>query len=348
MYYYNPSGMMSWRFLLAIGTFLCVLRVTEATQRLPFSCEKINLVYTWVNGSEAKHHESLVETSKRVGRPIAANRFRDMDGLLYSLRSIEKNARWIDKVFLITADQVPSYLNIKNPRIKIIPHREFFAHQEHLPTFSSNAIEANFVNLPDYVGPCFVYLNDDMFFANEVFASDFWAAESGQLLYQDAWVAPAPQDVQDWDPWHKSVANSNAMLDRLFAEKATREYPAHGPYFFSMEVLRAMRSALFKDLNRTSSHPFREDTDTAFPFLYHHFTKHYYHSTLSSNTLLKWQGLFNDAERVCAEVKNVNEWRPKVLCFNDQMEEADPQVIKCATDFMRHMFPDNCSLEVSA
>ncbi len=70
-------------------------------------------------------------------------RYADYEQLRYSLRSLEKYAPWVRNVFIVTSGQIPYWLDLDNPRIKIVTHDEIFENKSHLPTFSSPAIEAN-------------------------------------------------------------------------------------------------------------------------------------------------------------------------------------------------------------
>lgn len=51
------------------------------------------------------------------------------------------------------------------------------ASKSHLPTFNSNAIEAELHNLHD--PECFIYLNDDVMFTSHIWPSDFINPETG-------------------------------------------------------------------------------------------------------------------------------------------------------------------------
>ena len=54
---------------------------------------------------------------------------------MYSLRSLEKFAPWIRNVYLVTNGQVPSWIDVSHPRLKIITHDMIFPNTSHLPTF---------------------------------------------------------------------------------------------------------------------------------------------------------------------------------------------------------------------
>lgn len=53
---------------------------------------------------------------------VSPNRFADNDELRFSLRSLEMYAPWIRNIYLVTNGQVPYWLNVSHPRIKIIKH----------------------------------------------------------------------------------------------------------------------------------------------------------------------------------------------------------------------------------
>lgn len=54
---------------------------------------------------------------------IGQNRFSDNDELKYSLRSLQLYAPWIRNIYIVTNGQIPRWLNLKHPRIRIITHK---------------------------------------------------------------------------------------------------------------------------------------------------------------------------------------------------------------------------------
>ena len=119
---------------------------------------------------------------------FSASRFRDNDELKYSLRSIEKFAPWIRKVFIVTNGQIPSWLDLSNPKVQIITHDQIFLNKSQLPTFSSAAIELNLHRIPG-LSDYFIYFNDDVFLGQPVFPYDFYSLEQGQIMYY-SWDVP--------------------------------------------------------------------------------------------------------------------------------------------------------------
>lgn len=53
---------------------------------------------------------------------VSASRFEDNEELRYSLRSVERHAPWVRHIFIVTNGQIPSWLNLDNPRVTVITH----------------------------------------------------------------------------------------------------------------------------------------------------------------------------------------------------------------------------------
>lgn len=53
---------------------------------------------------------------------VSASRFEDNEELRYSLRSVERHAPWVRHIFIVTNGQIPSWLNLDNPRVTVVTH----------------------------------------------------------------------------------------------------------------------------------------------------------------------------------------------------------------------------------
>ena len=138
---------------------------------------KVDLVYLWVDGSDPEWQKkrSMYIPASTHTLPIEAvceARYTNNDELRYSLRSIEKYANWVRKIFIVTDNQVPLWLDISNPKIKIIDINEILP-SEALPCFNSEVIEYFLYKIPD-LSEHFIYANDDMFLNKNVLPSDFF------------------------------------------------------------------------------------------------------------------------------------------------------------------------------
>ena len=107
----------------------------------------VDVVYTWVDGSDERWRADFDEWSRREGRDhagdrdLVAGRYRDNDELRHSLRSLWFCCDWVRKIFLVTADQIPAWLDTDHQRIEVVSHRDILP-ESCLPTFNSHAIEA--------------------------------------------------------------------------------------------------------------------------------------------------------------------------------------------------------------
>lgn len=100
------------------------------------------------------------------------SRFRPFGTLRYVFRGIAKNMPFIDRVVLIVSSesQVPEWIN--RDKVRIVTHDEFMP-AEHLPTFSSSAIESDMWRI-DGLSEHFIYGNDDLFALKPLKADDFF------------------------------------------------------------------------------------------------------------------------------------------------------------------------------
>lgn len=119
---------------------------------------------------------------------VSASRFEDNEELRYSLRSVERHAPWVRHIFIVTNGQIPSWLNLDNPRVTVVTHQDIFLNNSHLPTFSSPAIETHIHRIPG-LSQKFIYLNDDVMFGKDVWPDDFYSHSKGQKVYL-TWPVP--------------------------------------------------------------------------------------------------------------------------------------------------------------
>ncbi|XP_040030053.2 N-acetylglucosamine-1-phosphotransferase subunits alpha/beta isoform X1 [Gasterosteus aculeatus] len=119
---------------------------------------------------------------------VSASRFEDNEELRYSLRSVERHAPWVRHIFIVTNGQIPSWLNLDNPRVTVVPHQDIFLNSSHLPTFSSPSIETHIHRIPG-LSQKFIYLNDDVMFGKDVWPDDFYSHSKGQKVYL-TWPVP--------------------------------------------------------------------------------------------------------------------------------------------------------------
>lgn len=137
----------------------------------------IDLVYLWVNGGDpkwiAKHDATIGRSTENQDN--CKGRYAESGELKYSLRSIEKYAPWIHRIFIVTDDQTPDWLDMSNPKIQIVDHTEIIP-KEYLPCFNSTVIEHFLCNIPG-LAEHFLYANDDMFLNKPVSPETFFGKD---------------------------------------------------------------------------------------------------------------------------------------------------------------------------
>lgn len=134
----------------------------------------IDLVYLWVNGNDPKW---IAKRNACIGEPSKAEenckgRYVNNDELKFSLRSVEKYAPWIRKIFIVTDDQAPEWLDTSHPKIQIVDHTEILP-PECLPCFNSVVIEHHLHRIPG-LSEHFLYANDDMYINKPVTPETFF------------------------------------------------------------------------------------------------------------------------------------------------------------------------------
>jgi len=145
----------------------------------------IDLVYLWLDGSDPAWQAKKNAFTGNVTEDTSLNckgRYANNDELKYSLRSVEKYAPWIRKIFIVTDNQIPAWLNTENPKIEIIDHKDILP-KVCLPCFNSSVIEYHIYKIPG-LSEHFLYSNDDMFLNKPVQPGMFFAADGLPIIRQ--------------------------------------------------------------------------------------------------------------------------------------------------------------------
>ncbi|KAG0367786.1 Xanthine phosphoribosyltransferase 1 [Gamsiella multidivaricata] len=287
----------------------------------------IDIVYTWVNGSDPKlqalkeHYQDISPLFQMyragAGRGMGvgggsvirgtgttkdqtANRFRDMDELKYSVRSVAEYAKdMFKKIHILTTTvdgesdevQVPSWLDMDTSKevIQLVPHRAIFGNVSVLPSFSSLSIESQIHHIPNLTD-VFMYLNDDVFLGTPTTAATVWTPLYGFVFHMEPTllVPPTlldfPANSIVFGEWN-SLQYSNYLLSRQFGPRH-RSYLAHVPHVLSTPILQEMQDMWPEEFAETSSHRFRGegqamDVHVSF-FMAHYVMERLRESQLSS------------------------------------------------------------------
>ncbi len=224
----------------------------------------IDAVFTWVDGADPQWQQRKLarESDSATGlHGTAANpaRYASFDELKYALRSIEMYAPWIRRIFLVTDRQVPTWLDVEDPRITVVDHREIFDGQEGLPTFNSHAIEARLHHIPD-LAEHYVYFNDDVFLTRALPPSFFFQAD-GKLRVFLATDAIDAGPLTATDPPVIAAAKNNRELLRELTGHELHHKLKHVPHPQLKSVALELESRAPEPFRATMSAPFRSPND---------------------------------------------------------------------------------------
>ncbi|SDV01739.1 Stealth protein CR1, conserved region 1 [Microlunatus sagamiharensis] len=224
----------------------------------------VDVVYTWVDGDDeswrARRDRALRETDATL-HDLATNdsRYTSHDELRYSMRSLEMYAPWVRRVFLVTDDQVPPWLNRANPRLDVVDHRDLFRDRGRLPTFNSHAIESQLHHI-EGLSENFLYLNDDIFFGRPVDPALFVLANGlSQIFFSSVKVGSGPLTAGDL-PITSAAKNNRDVLQAEFGRTTLHKFQ-HAPYSLRRSVLHELEALLPEEMEVTASATFRSPSD---------------------------------------------------------------------------------------
>lgn len=131
----------------------------------------IDAVYTWVNGDDPEWSRRFEQVTaflpkKRMSNTnVNANRYKNSDEIIFSLRSLNKFFPQVRNIFILTdrqkfeIDDLPAEMAKK---LHFVDHREILPGNVVLPTFNSNVLSAFLHKIPG-LSETFLYFNDDVF-----------------------------------------------------------------------------------------------------------------------------------------------------------------------------------------
>ncbi|MFF0465938.1 stealth family protein [Micromonospora zamorensis] len=231
----------------------------------------IDVVYTWVDGTDP---EWLRRRAAVTGIPYHAEaaspaRFLSRDELRYSLRSVHLFAPWVRHVYLVTDDQVPSWLDPSVPGIRVVSHREIFTDPSVLPTYNSHAIESQLHHI-DGLSEHFLYFNDDVFLGTEVLPQDFFLANGiSRFFSSPALVPPGAPSAEDI-PSSAAGKNNRALLAERFGTVLNKKMK-HMPHALRRSVLYEIEQEFSAPHRGTAASRFRGMTDISVASSLHHY-----------------------------------------------------------------------------
>jgi hypothetical protein len=281
--------------------------------------EPIDVVYTWVDGGDptwqARKTETLSRTHLGGLNEYSANdeRYRSHDELRYSLRSLDYFAPWINHVYLVSAGQVPEWLDTSNPRITMVDHEEIFPDGA-LPTFNSHAIEARLHHIPG-LSEHFLYLNDDVFFGRRVTPELFFEGSGlTRFFLSEQEVDGEPPNSADL-PVDSAAKQNRALIEQLFGRTVRFKFK-HTAHSERVSTLRQLEKDFSTKHAETFRSQFRHPSDISIPSS----LAHYYGYMIGAAVPGNLQYRYCDIGQASAQAKLLRLLRARdadVFCLNE-------------------------------
>ena len=310
----------------------------------------IDIVITYVDQNDKKWQKDFNswklkelknnDNSENNNQAFGNERYRDWETLKYWFRGVENNCKWINKVFLIVAykSQLPKWLNLNNPKLKVVYHDEFIPH-ELLPTFNTNTIELFIPQIKD-LSNNYILCNDDFYFINEI-SNDFFfknnipvnsCLKQGFLYY----------DCNNVDSNYLKMLNNDIEIIKDYSGIVNYRYSlVHLPVSKSKnEEIKILNSHFNKIINSLSKSKFRDTNN---------FTRGIYEDSLKfCNKVIVNNEMYNNSKYITLK-SNVDFnalYSLDMICLNDTEQLDDFELTKSKQiQFFKNKFPNKSQYE---
>jgi len=313
---------------------------------ISYNAKKVNLpkfpidaVYTWVDGSDINWK---VSRGKYVQRGLSSNnsaaRWRDLNTLKYSIRSLQKYAPWIRNIYLVTCrGQIPDWLDTK--KVTVIDHDEIIE-SKYLPTFQSLCIEACLHKIPN-LSEHFIYFNDDVLLGREVYPSDFFYVDQNNKIMCKFFREKNPINFEA-TPFTKLLKQTNDLLNYVQFEN-NRRMSIHAPYALSKKAAEYKQEQFIEEYDKTKNAKFRKDNLLYDLSLFNSYWCQY-NSFGREDKISNLYIRVND--KISKGLKRIKKVEPKTYCINDVEDNVSDETINKLNNFLEDMYPIKSKYEL--
>lgn len=310
---------------------------------------EIDLVYLWVDGSDT---EWVARKNRFLGKDVSLNseattkaRNANNDELKYSLRSAEKYAPWIHRIFIVTDGQKPNWLDLQNKKIKIIDIRELIPYQA-LPCYNSVIIEHFLYKIPE-LSEHFLYANDDMFFNAEV-TPDFFFTRDGvpvvrlQRAFAGKWMNRLKKTFKiHTNIYRKTIDRAASLVEEKFG-KYFSGLPHHNIDSYLKSDYQTVCEDIFRqEICATITHHIRSVDDIQ-RIIY------LYYALAINHAKLRYVAR-KESCRIRVHKPDymyfIDKYRPILFCLNDSHHATDEDRTR-VRPFLKSLFPEKSSFEI--
>ncbi len=315
---------------------------------------KIDLVYLWVNDKDENWQKKRRYWANKLGiSSFKENndcRYFDNEELRFSLRSAEMYAPWINKIFIITDNQIPKWLDINYSKIRIVDHKEILP-EDCLPCFNSEAIETCIANIPD-LSEYFLLANDDKFFASNVRPEDFFDKNKNPIV---------KMRPHNWS--NKDIKNCLYKQSYIYTVDTFSSYFATEIEYSKLEpvhCIEAYRKSYYleckmifsKEFTKTSQKKFRAPESVQHPIVDMYMLECKNCNLIKDVSVQKQEFTFQ-VNNLYLAIGNkdimqriIDDKKPKLLCINDSELSLDIHR-KSLPELLQTLYPKKQAWEVN-
>lgn len=308
----------------------------------------IDLVYLWVDGSDpkwqAKRNAAIGNTDENSSINCKG-RYANSDELKYSLRSVEKFMPWIRKIFIVTDEQTPNWLDTTNSKIKIIDHKDIMP-QESLPCFNPTLIEHFLYKIHD-LSEHFLFANDDMFINKSTLPNTFFANDGFPVIR----LKRKPFRRLEWF-WRERVRKKRLpQYSRAVANATELVEKKYGIYYNALPH-HNIDAYLKSDLQRVAEQIFKKEFEAVFANRKRNFNDIQRIVYLYVALAEKRGHLHYVTPKISLQVeiykekhyKKLEKYNPMLFCMNDSQNVNDSDRVKMKT-LLNDYFPEKSNFE---
>lgn len=308
----------------------------------------VDLVYLWVDGDDT---EWVTKKNEFLGNDASSNteattkaRNANNNELKYSLRSAEKYAPWIHKIFIVTDGQKPQWLDLQNPKVEIVDIRQILP-TETLPCYNSVIIEHFLYKIPG-LSEHLLYANDDMFF-NAPIEPSFFFTDKGfpivrlQRAFAGKWINIIKRALNI----HTNIYRKTIHKAALLVEKKLGTYYSGTPHhnidaYLKSDYQMASETVFKPEIKDTLKHHLRSEEDIQ-RIIY------LYYALAIKQGELRYTGR-SESCRIRIHkpdfMRFITKYTPSLFCLNDSHHATDEDRSR-VEPFLKRLFPEKSSFE---
>lgn len=310
--------------------------------------EPIDIVYTWVDGSDPawlarKNTYSAAFSDDAAAAELNSSavhlsRYVSRDELRYSMRSVAMYASWVRRIYLVTDQQVPSWLDTTHPKIQVVDHKEIFGDTAALPVFNSHAIESQLHHI-EGLSERYLYLNDDVFFGRTVHPELFFYGNGISKFFLSKSVLDIDPPTSRDLPVMSAAKHNRELIEAQFGVTIHNKFK-HCPIPQQRSVLVEMEQRFPEIFDRVSRSRFRHPDDLSITSALHHYYAYCTGRAVPGTISYVYQDIAREDTRRRL-VNLLRERDADVFCLNDhetpESEMAEQQ--RMLAEFLQAQFP---------